>query len=452
METLLTEATVNIEQGMHKIALIEAEDALELAERLRDSEAIAQIEAHIQLIDTILSANNLFDAGNFNDARDMFMTASDYVANLRYIGYDYINEKLVLIEKYLDFYSLIDRAKAFTDTAYYDTALSLYEQAESIASEISFTEGLTLVAEGVAETRELIRKSKQRKAGELLIFGDVYLDEHNYERAIMYYTNALDIYIEIDDEPGIMTAYTKTEHAERKIEEAIAAAKAQAQADAQAAMDNKQEPNQDETIETPPLTIQDENYEHNKTVTFDLTTMIDYQRQRPANLIKMGSTDGRNEGWYNGCGWIATYNALIALDQPQHPADIVKYFETTGGTVFDGKYGTYPNAIEAYLKSFGLNVEQTIVPHMVLNIDDAIKASQVSILAYMHTRAAHYVMIEYRQDIDKFIVYNDTFARTRSQNLGFSNETESGAAIDSVTALIRHTPEILFPFSLITVT
>jgi tRNA nucleotidyltransferase (CCA-adding enzyme) len=87
---------------------------------------------------------------------------------------------------------------------------------------------------------------------------------------------------------------------------------------------------------------------------------------------------------------------------------------------------------------------------MTKSIDDAIKTSRVSILAYMHTSAAHYIAIEYNEEIDMFIVYNDSFAQTRSTTLGLTN-TNPGAAIDSVSALITNTRSILFTLSLIVV-
>ena len=193
------------------------------------------------------------------------------------------------------------------------------------------------------------------------------------------------------------------------------------------------------------------NYEHNSGISFDLTTLIENQNRSPANQVRMGTREGMNEGWYNGCGWVAVYNALILLGNPKHPAEIVMYFETTGGTVFGGVFGTYPNAIESYLASLGYNVKHTLFPKLTVNIDDVARASRVIILAYAHKSAAHYATVEYREDIDKFIVYNDGFARARSANFGFQNETAAGAAIDSISAFISETSDILFSFSLIAV-
>jgi len=158
-----------------------------------------------------------------------------------------------------------------------------------------------------------------------------------------------------------------------------------------------------------------------------------------------------NEGWYNGCGWIAAYNALVVLETPVHPAEIVRYFEESGGIVLGGVFGTYPNTIEEYMRSQGYRVSHTLFPQLSTSLDDAIKGSRVSILAYLHSSAAHYVAIEYREDIGRFVVYNDSFAQARSSRLGFQNETSAGAAIDSIDALISGTPEIRLSFSLITI-
>jgi len=196
---------------------------------------------------------------------------------------------------------------------------------------------------------------------------------------------------------------------------------------------------------------QDSNYDHNRSIDFDMTAFIDDQRQWPANQVRMGATDGRNEGWYNGCGWVAAFNALMLLGNPQHPADIVRHFETDGGMVFGGVLGTYPHAIERLFISMGYDVSHTLFPSATLNIDDAIRKSGTGILAYAHTRAAHFIMVEYREEDGRFIIYNDNLARARSAHLGLDNESGVGAVVDSVDSFLQNTQQILFPFSLITI-
>jgi len=280
----------------------------------------------------------------------------------------------------------------------------------------------------------------QNEAANFFSQGERLYSSGLYHSSIVLFQRSIELYQRLNDNERISEANNWIDLAEQRIAE-LASRETPEQ-------DETQDDTQDDTVEQ---NEEKTRYEQNLSITFDMKTLIDDQNRRPANQIIMGSTDGHNEGWYNGCGWVATYNALILLGTPRHPADIVNHFETSGGTVLGGVFGTYPYAIELYLKDLGYRVNHTLFPLLVIDIDEAIKTSGVGILAYAHTSAAHYVAIEYRKDIDKFIVYNDSFAHTMSENLGLQNETGTGAAINSVAALINSTPEILFSFSLITV-
>jgi hypothetical protein len=321
------------------------------------------------------------------------------------------------------------------DEVNYEAALALYEQARTAASALSFAGGMDIAAAGIEEMQERIAVAKRSEAMELLFLGNQLFLDGQYSEALVCFSSALELYQELDDQQGIATASARIRFAERRLEE-----------------ESLQWVQSDDAQNDPASQGEyDANYEHNLSINFDLRTLIDNQARRPANQIRMGSTDGRNEGWYNGCGWVATYNALILLDEPQHPAEIVRYFEMSGGTVLGGVFGTFPNTIEAYLQHMGYSVNHALFPQLTLNIDDTIKEARVGILAYAHTGAAHFITIEYREDLGRFVVYNDRFARTRSTYLGLDDITNSGSAIDSVAALINNTPEILFSFSLITV-
>jgi len=345
----------------------------------------------------------------------------------------------VATETIAAFYTFIEQAEAFAERSDFETAITVFDAAKKIAETISYTEGITLAEDGIEEMHRRIIIAKRNEAMEMFNTGDKYYRDSQYTQALEYLYKALDIYIELDDHQNINLTTERINASEQRL--------AEMEADNQEPPPADESP-QDESEEQIAPTL---NYEHNRSISFDMRTLIDYQNQSPANRVRMGTTDGLNEGWYNGCGWIATYNALIILENPKHPAEIVRYFEESGGIAFGGVFGTYPNAIEAYLRSLGNNVSHTLFPQVNMNIDEVIKNSQVSILAYLHTNAAHYVTIEYREDIDKFIVYNDNFARIRSSNLGFQNYTDLGAAIDSVSAYISSTREILFSFSLIVV-
>jgi len=444
MESHFAEAATNIEQGLYDDALTEAEEALNRAQRLRDNEAIESTEAHITLIETVMSGDKLFAAKNYEEALEKYMQAARYASTLDDITTERFEEKIATTEMYITFYALIAYAQAFAELSDFDSAISMYEEAKVVATALSFVEGIQQAESGAEEVHELITIAKRAEAVNLFYQGNELYLNSRYAEALEYFYAALVIYEELNDRQNIIRTRARIYYSEQRLAE-----QEQQTPPHYNTLDGTQGSAQDggEGAADEPLS----NYEHNQRISFDLKTLIDNQNLRPANQIRMGGTDGMNEGWYNGCGWIATYNALILLDSPTHPADIVRYFEESGGTVLDGMFGTYPNAIVRYLRSLGHTVTHTLFPQITVDLDETIKASQVSILAYMHTSAAHYITIKYMEDIDKFIIYNDSTARSMSASLGFSDYTELGAAVNSVTAFISDSSNILLSFSLITI-
>ena len=357
------------------------------------------------------------------------------------------------VEMFAHFFSMLTMAeetieKAAENTDFngglllYEKANLIYEEADIIAKALSFKEGIAIAETGIKGVHESIVIAKRNEGLRLLEMGslsEANMQDYDFDmlsESLEYYHAALGIFTEIGDLENAEMTQARINDIEARI-----------------AQNNTT--HEDNQGTTPPDAIEENeilsNYNHNTRINFDLRTPIDFQRQRPASEILMGTHEGYNEGWYNGCGWIATYNALLLLENPIHPAEIVKHFEESVGIVLGGIFGTYPNAIEDYLRSFGYTVNQTIFPQLRLNIDESVKSSKVSILAYTHTSAAHYVTIEYKEDIDKFVIYNDGFARAYSENLGFQSLTTVGAAVDSIEAFISNTPNILFSFSLITI-
>ena len=455
MKDHFSNAVVHIEHGEYDLALTEAEDALALAQRLRDSDAADDINAYINLIQAVLVGNDFFVSGDYRIALQTYFLALELATEInarraeivdeKPLRTDLIDEKISTTEMYIAFYVLIENAEVMTESSedeeyfaklfFYETAISLYEEAKMIALALSFNDGIDQVESAIEDVLKRISEAMRAEAESLYVAGDNLYTDGQYAQSLEFFYSALDLYLELDDEQHIIMTRARIDYAENML------------AEVEVIEPPAPDPQDGSGLEVEPTT----NYTHNLGIDFDMRTLIDDQSRRPANQVRMGSTDGMNEGWYNGCGWVATYNALILLGNPQHPAEIVNYFETIGGTVFGGVFGTYPNSIVNYLSEMGYSVGHTLFPQITLNIDDAIKASRVSILAYAHTSAAHYVAVEYREDTGRFIVYNDGFARTRSANLGFRDDTTAGAVIDSVVAFISGTPDILFSFSLITV-
>jgi len=478
MEANFSDTIHYIERGNFSRALDHAVEAQNLAVRLRDNDSAEEIGAHIRLIREVISGDELLKEGSYQAAIGIYTSALEYAGKVNDLGLGYIESGIATAEGYIRYYELIARADRLAEAGSYEGALSLYEEAGSVASGLPFDDGRKLAESGARDMEEQIAIAAQiamaLAADEFMSQADQHLRNNEFADAFIYYTSALELFIELEDSYNVSYTIEKIDLTEKF------------QADAEMEAQQPPEPGGGLQGGPPPAggdgtggggiggdgrgglgvggggagqgttggeetDMTESRYEHNRGIDFDMKTPIDSQNREPASLIRMGSVDGRNEGWYNGCGWVSAYNALVLLGSPRHPADIVEYFETSGGTVLGGVFGTYPNAIERFFVDCGYSVNHVVFPGRRLNIDNAIKGARVAVLAYTHTSAAHYAAIEYRESDGKFIVYNDGFARTRSAALGLQNAPGAGAVIDSVAAFIRETPEILFSFSLIMV-
>jgi len=147
-----------------------------------------------------------------------------------------------------------------------------------------------------------------------------------------------------------------------------------------------------------------ENYEHNRSVALDevLTNgFIDIQEN--TDDFRMGVLES---SWGQGCVWIATFNALQVLDDPHHPAEIIRWFEENGGLLLQGRRGAFTRPAEMYMRRAGYITRTNYLPRLQ-TIDNEIRRGDVAILTYMRNDfSAHAVAIQYMGD-GRFRVYNE---------------------------------------------
>ena len=111
----------------------------------------------------------------------------------------------------------------------------------------------------------------------------------------------------------------------------------------------------------------------------------------------------------NGCGWIATYNALRYLqsqglyDEEIIISDIIRYYEHYG-LAFDGKFGTYPDTIIDYLKMLGFDANMY---SNTSKFDTVIKESDVTISWCIIFWTSHYQVVYEKDNNMQF--YNPEF-------------------------------------------
>ena len=178
------------------------------------------------------------------------------------------------------------------------------------------------------------------------------------------------------------------------------------------------------------------NFQHNNSLTFGWNR-IDNQRDPPARDVRMGSIPGMNTGNFNGCSWIAVYNALLTMNIRVHPANIVHRLETRTGTIAMGALGAYPQELASTLRHWSNAVVVEATPPNLANMDNAIRNSRVSILGYAHTTGAHYVAIVPLEN-GRFRIWNG------------GGHSPSNGIVDSIHDWIRNHADITFPITLIT--
>jgi hypothetical protein len=156
-----------------------------------------------------------------------------------------------------------------------------------------------------------------------------------------------------------------------------------------------------------------ERREYNKGLVFE-DFICGQRSDENAAKIKMGDYTGD----YNGCGWVALYNALKLLDAPVHPADIVFWLETNNGTrdfLKKAMFGVKCQAIRGYLEYLGYNVN--MAPANVL--DTQIRDSRVSIVYYRWADikkrkfGEHYTVVNWNARGNSYEVYNNNSKNTK---------------------------------------
>ena len=130
------------------------------------------------------------------------------------------------------------------------------------------------------------------------------------------------------------------------------------------------------------------------------------QREAPARALRYGFF----RSGYNGCGWIAAYNACRILGEDVPPAEIISDFERYGAILF-GLFGTSPAAMTHFFRKRGY---QAVSTGKRERFDALAKASDVSVLWYWHRKGAHFIAL--RPGEDGFLGYN-VFANVKKPYL-----------------------------------
>ena len=138
--------------------------------------------------------------------------------------------------------------------------------------------------------------------------------------------------------------------------------------------------------------------------------MIYNQTVGNVSRIKVGFSDTKT----SGCGWVATYNALLLLGKYRAPCDIIYRYELSG-TILYGGFGISPYSIRNYF------IENGYFAYITRNtkyFNKMAMINKVNILLYAHSGGWHYIALKWTGT--SFFGYN--VYTNRNEPIVFGND------------------------------
>ncbi len=208
------------------------EEALELAENLRDRTMIKQLGDYRKLIESVLAAQEYMDGQRYADAQRAYKEAAARSIYVDSVGLDYINGRLALTADYIAVYDLINLGDSLALNLQYEEAEEKYLEARAIAGSLYFDDGRKSAIEALEklyedrkaekEAEEAERKEqllRQETGANYVSQGDVAFAQGDYEGAKVYYLSAWQLYGDMGEQTQQLAAEEKLQITEEKIEE-----------------------------------------------------------------------------------------------------------------------------------------------------------------------------------------------------------------------------------------
>ena len=208
------------------------EDALDLAEDLKDRTMTKELGDYKKLIESVLAAQEHMDAQRYTEAQRAYREAAVRSVYVDSLGLDYINDRLALTADYITIYDLINLGDTLALNLQYDKAEEKYLEAKAVAGKIYFDDGRKSAIDALEklyadqkaekEAEETDRKEQldQQTAGaNYMVQGDVAFAQGDYEGAKVYYLSAQQMYSEMDDQTQRLAAEEKLQITVDKITE-----------------------------------------------------------------------------------------------------------------------------------------------------------------------------------------------------------------------------------------
>lgn len=229
MERGYTDTIEYIQNDNYVRAKERCEEAMELAEKLKDHSMQERLGDYQKLIEAVLLAEEKLSDHQFADAQKEYKEAANRSRYVDGLGLDYIYERLALTADYISVYDLIKLGDTLALNLQYDRAEEKYLEAKAAAGEVYFDEGRKQAIEALnklyedqkarKEEEEEARKeqlTKQESGANSTAQGDTAFAQGDYESAKVFYLSAKQAYDDLGDKTQSAAIQEKLDALEEK--------------------------------------------------------------------------------------------------------------------------------------------------------------------------------------------------------------------------------------------
>lgn len=240
MEQYFSNVETYIEDNNFIRAEEECKKALEMAEKLNDSETEEKYNSYLISLEAVIEADDFYDEGDYTEAKDAYLTAKARVRYADNAGLSYIEKKLGQISQYEQVFDSIVLGDSLLELESYELAEEKYLEAKRAAASIYFADGKQQALDALdalyekwsAALEETEAQSKEQaaaqvSAADIVKQGDESCSEGDYDGAMVFYLIALEKYSELEDtaqiaflNKKIAALNEKQEEVEERMEEA----------------------------------------------------------------------------------------------------------------------------------------------------------------------------------------------------------------------------------------
>ena len=210
----------------------EAEEALTVAEKLRDKKYIQEISDYLKLIEALNIADGDYTDGKYEDAQAGYVTAKERSRYADHVADNYIDQRLESIVNYLSVYDYIQLGDALMEQGDFDRAEEKYLRAKQLATSVYFEEGRSEAMDALRELYESRQEAEEAmnqqaaetaattvSAAQLAAEGDKAFAENDYGSANVYYAMSIEKYQDLGDNVHAELIQSKLDASTQKAEE-----------------------------------------------------------------------------------------------------------------------------------------------------------------------------------------------------------------------------------------